>query len=87
MRCRRIHQPGIAQRLFARYFDPAAVAGDRTAARKNVAVKLRGVIRPDDDFAAVAVLCGIRTDDRCRCDVGDLRIRHIWIRAMRIATD
>src|ERR1019366_8786632 len=87
MRCRRIHQTGIAHPLLARYFDPATVAGNCTTPRRNVAAKLCGVIRPHHGLAAIAVLQRIRLDGGRGIHKGLLRILHGSIRTMRITTD
>src|SRR6185503_12336336 len=62
------------QRILARDFDEAAVAGLGAAAGADGAVELGAVVGPDRDMAAVAGIDRVGVDDGVARDVGFLRV-------------
>src|SRR6185312_16537557 len=63
------------------------VAGLRTAARRQLAVVVSVLVRPDDEAAAVAVRARIGIQRDTRTDVGSGGVEHIRIRALIVAAN
>ena len=87
VRRRRVHGCGKIEPRFARNFDKSAVARKRATARADGAVTLGAVVRPDDDFAAVAGRNGVGADDRIRPEIGAARVLYQRIAALIVAAD
>src|SRR5712691_1743837 len=56
--------------MLARYLDESTIASLGAAARRNLTIEPRAVVRPDDDLAAIAAGDRVGADRGLRPDVG-----------------
>ena len=70
-----------------RIFNKPTIAALYTALRRNAAISAGGVIRPDDDLAAITIHRSVGLNGGLRTKIGNSGVLHIRVLALVVATD
>ncbi len=87
MRRSQIDPPVVIDPLLARGLNETAVAASGASPGADETVKTRGVVRPDDDLAAIASAEGVGVDLNIGPDISAGGVLDLSVAAMQIAAD